>query len=149
MALQPFLGLDRFFSFFILYTVGYKVGRTTWTGIQPIARPLSTHRTTQTDIKLTQTSMPWVGFKPTISVLERAKKVPPYTARPPWSAEPLYTASKTSLRLRHHGSDVNIYFVIRKYTIRAKDIIQISRWTHNIFSNNVAAQGMTRNQTIF
>jgi hypothetical protein len=34
----------HFFSFLILYTVG----RTTWTGDQPVARPLPTHRTTQT-----------------------------------------------------------------------------------------------------
>jgi hypothetical protein len=40
----------RFFSFLILYTVG----RTPWTGDQPIARPLPTHRTTQTQNKRTQ-----------------------------------------------------------------------------------------------
>jgi hypothetical protein len=34
--------LGRFFSFVILYTVG----RTPWTGNQPVARPLPTHRTT-------------------------------------------------------------------------------------------------------
>jgi hypothetical protein len=39
-------------SFLILYTVG----RTPWTGDQPVARPLPTHRTTQTQ-KLTQTSI--------------------------------------------------------------------------------------------
>jgi hypothetical protein len=58
------LDLGRFFSFLILYTVG----RTPWTGDQPAARPLPTHRTTQTQNKRTQTSMPRVGFEPTIPV---------------------------------------------------------------------------------
>jgi hypothetical protein len=39
-----------------------------WMGDQPITRPLSTHRTTQT-------SMPQVGFNPMIPVFERAKTV--------------------------------------------------------------------------
>jgi hypothetical protein len=34
------IGLGRFFSFLILYTVGM----TPWTGDQPVARPLPTHR---------------------------------------------------------------------------------------------------------
>jgi hypothetical protein len=50
MALQPLLGLGRFFSFLILYTVG----RTPWTGDQPAARPLLKQRTTQTQNKPTQ-----------------------------------------------------------------------------------------------
>jgi hypothetical protein len=41
MALRHFVvDLCRFFSFLILYTVG----RTPWTGDQPVARPLPTHR---------------------------------------------------------------------------------------------------------
>jgi hypothetical protein len=47
-------GLGRFFGFLILYTVG----RTPWTGDEPVARPLPTHRTTQTQNKRTQASMP-------------------------------------------------------------------------------------------
>jgi hypothetical protein len=43
---QPFVDLGRFFSFLMLYTVG----RTPCTWDQPVARPLPTHRTTQTDI---------------------------------------------------------------------------------------------------
>jgi hypothetical protein len=42
MALQPLLGLGRFFSFLILYTVS----RTPWTGDQPVARPLPTKNNT-------------------------------------------------------------------------------------------------------
>jgi hypothetical protein len=68
MVLPP--SASRFFRFLILYT-----GRTPWTGDQPVARPLSTQRTTRTKNKRTQTSMPPVGFELTISVLEQAKKV--------------------------------------------------------------------------
>jgi hypothetical protein len=73
MALQSFVLLDlgRFFSFLILYTVG----RNLWTGDQPVARPLPTHRTAQTQNKCTQASMSWVGFEPTIPAFERAKTV--------------------------------------------------------------------------
>jgi hypothetical protein len=70
MALQPFVG-PRFFSFLIVYTVG----RTPWTGDQPVAKPLPRHRTTQTQNKRTQTSMPRVGFEPTTPAFERAKTV--------------------------------------------------------------------------
>jgi hypothetical protein len=56
MALQSFVGPWPFFSFLILCTVG----RTPWTGDQPVAMPLPTQRTTQTQKKRTQTSMLWV-----------------------------------------------------------------------------------------
>jgi hypothetical protein len=42
---------------------------------QPVARPLPTRRTTQTQNKRTQTPMPSVGFEPTIPVFGRAKTV--------------------------------------------------------------------------
>jgi hypothetical protein len=42
---SPLLGLGRFFSFLIFYTVG----RVPWTGDQPIARPLPAYRTSQTE----------------------------------------------------------------------------------------------------
>jgi hypothetical protein len=71
MALQPFVIPWPFFSFLILYTVG----SSTWTGEQPVARPLPTHRTTQTQNKRTQTSTPRVGFEATTPVFERAKTV--------------------------------------------------------------------------
>jgi hypothetical protein len=44
-------------------------------GDQPVVRPLPKHRTTQTQNKRTQTSMPQVRFEPTNTVFERAKKV--------------------------------------------------------------------------
>jgi hypothetical protein len=68
---SPLFNLGRVFSFLILYAVG----RTPCTGDQPVARPLSTHRTTLTQNKRTQTFMPWVGFEPTIPAFERAKTV--------------------------------------------------------------------------
>jgi hypothetical protein len=54
-----------------LYTVSW----TPWMGDQPFARPLPAHRIAQIQNKRTQTSMPQVGFEPTIPVFERAKTV--------------------------------------------------------------------------
>jgi hypothetical protein len=71
MALQPIFDLGRFFTFFIFYTVC----TTPWTGDKPVVRPLPTRRTVQTQNKRTQTSMPWMGFEPTIPVFERAMTV--------------------------------------------------------------------------
>jgi hypothetical protein len=45
MALQPLWPLAAFFFQFLNI---YKFGRSPWTGDQPVARPLPTHRTTQT-----------------------------------------------------------------------------------------------------
>jgi hypothetical protein len=47
------------------------VGRTSWMGDQPVARPLHI----QTQNKHRQTFMPWVGFETTTPVFERAKTV--------------------------------------------------------------------------
>jgi hypothetical protein len=68
---SPLLGLGRFFSFLIFYTVG----RSPWTGDQPVARPLPAHRATQTQNKRTQTSMLQVELEPKIPVFERARAV--------------------------------------------------------------------------
>jgi hypothetical protein len=69
MALQPIVVPLPLFSFLILYTVD----STPWTVDQPVARPLPTHRTAQTQNKCRQTIMPRVGFEPTTPVFERAK----------------------------------------------------------------------------
>jgi hypothetical protein len=53
MALQPFIGIWPLFQFLELYTVG----RTPWTGDQPVTMPLPTYRITQTQNKRTQTSI--------------------------------------------------------------------------------------------
>jgi hypothetical protein len=71
MALQPFVGLGPPFHLLDIYTVG----RTPWAGDQPVARPLPTHITVQTQNKRTQTSMPRVGFEPNFLVFEWAKTV--------------------------------------------------------------------------
>jgi hypothetical protein len=71
MALEHFVGPWSFSSFLIFYTVG----RTPWTGDQPVARSLLAHRIAQTRNKRTQTSMPQVGFELTIPVFERTKVV--------------------------------------------------------------------------
>jgi hypothetical protein len=71
MALQPFAGPWPLFQFLEFYTVG----RTSWTGDQLVTRPLPAHRTAQTQNKRTQTSMPEVGFEPTIPVFEWAYTV--------------------------------------------------------------------------
>jgi hypothetical protein len=51
------------------------VGRTPWTGDQPVAGPLPTHGTTQTQNKRRQTCMPGEGFEPTIPAFEWTKTV--------------------------------------------------------------------------
>jgi hypothetical protein len=68
---SPFLGPCLFFSFNLFYTDV----RTPWTGDKPVARPLPTHRTTQTQNKCTRTYMPRVRFEPTIPVFEWTKTV--------------------------------------------------------------------------
>jgi hypothetical protein len=64
------VGLGRFFS-----SLKYTVGMTSWTTDQTVARPLPTHRTTQTRNKRTQTSILWVAFEPTIAAFDRVKTV--------------------------------------------------------------------------
>jgi hypothetical protein len=53
----------------------YTVGRIPWIEDQPVARSLSTRRTTQTQNKRTQTSITLVRFEPTIPVIERTSTV--------------------------------------------------------------------------
>jgi hypothetical protein len=68
MALQPFVGPGRCFSFLFLYSVD----RTSWTGHKAVARPVPTHRTAKA-----QTSTRGVGIEHTAPVFELDK-----TARP-------------------------------------------------------------------
>jgi hypothetical protein len=72
MALQPFVGPWPLLQFRNLF---YTDGRTRWTSDQPVARPLPTHRTTQTQNKRTETSISGVGFEPTIPAFDRVKTV--------------------------------------------------------------------------
>jgi hypothetical protein len=71
MTLEPFAGPWPLFRILIFSTAS----RTPWTKNQPVARPLPARRTTQTQNKPKQTSMPSVGFEPTIPVFQRAKTV--------------------------------------------------------------------------
>jgi hypothetical protein len=59
------------FQFLNLYTISTN----TWTGDQTVARPLSTHRTAQTQNKRKQTSMSLVGFEHTTLVFEETTNI--------------------------------------------------------------------------
>jgi hypothetical protein len=65
------LDLGPFFSFLIAYTVG----RTLWTGDQPVARLLLVLIGQHKHRINAHTSMPSVGFEPKNPVFERAKTV--------------------------------------------------------------------------
>jgi hypothetical protein len=88
----------------------YIVDRTPWTGDQPVARPLRAHRTALTQNKCTQTSMPWVGFKPTIPAFKRTKtvwvcnKVPTKRAR---------NGTRSSIVFKNKGKNKNKNQVFR------------------------------------
>jgi hypothetical protein len=84
MALHP-LWTWQLFEFLNPYTVD----RTHWTGDQPVARPLPTHKT-QTQNKRTQTFIPRVGFEPSIPVFERVKLVHASDHAAMWLAYMLY-----------------------------------------------------------
>jgi hypothetical protein len=71
MALKPFVGPWQIFSFLIFYTIGRLFRR----GISLSLGRYLHKRTTQTQNKQTQTSMPQVGFELTIPVFDRAKTV--------------------------------------------------------------------------
>jgi hypothetical protein len=60
---------------FSIYSSICTVGMTPWTWEQPpVARPLPTHRTTQTQNN-TKKLIPQLGFEPTISVFEQSNSV--------------------------------------------------------------------------
>jgi hypothetical protein len=66
------LGPGLFNSVIFFYTDG----RISWTGDQPIARPLPTHRAAQTQNKCTENDpCLWVELKPTIPAFEKVKTV--------------------------------------------------------------------------
>jgi hypothetical protein len=79
---SPLLDLGQFFSFLILYTVG----GTPWTGNQPVARPLPTHRTTQTQITADKPPFFERESNPRSQCLSGRRPFMPQTARPLWSA---------------------------------------------------------------
>jgi hypothetical protein len=58
-----------------LSTLNLETNKQYFTQDHPVARPLPTHRTTQTQNKRTQTSMPGIGFELMNPVFEQAKTV--------------------------------------------------------------------------
>jgi hypothetical protein len=116
MALQPFEPW-RFFIFLILYTVG----RTPWTGDQPVS---CTQNNTKN--KRTQTSTPLVGFEPTNLVFERANTVraldrPATVIGPFWISERFIRSNSYLEDLSRHtlnnyvGSEVLIAVVMKSF----------------------------------
>jgi hypothetical protein len=71
---SPLLGFGRFF-FFFSFLIFYTVSRTPWTGYQPVARLLPTHRTAETQNRRIQTPMSQVEFESKIPAFEREKTV--------------------------------------------------------------------------
>jgi hypothetical protein len=69
-ALQLFVRPGPFYSFLNFYSQWDSL-----VGNKLVARPLPTHKTAQTQNKRTKTSMPQVGFEPTIPLFERTKTV--------------------------------------------------------------------------
>jgi hypothetical protein len=66
LALQPPWALASAFQFHDHFTDG----RTPWTSDQLVARPVPKHRT---NTYTHQTSMPYMGFEPTVPASERTK----------------------------------------------------------------------------
>jgi hypothetical protein len=79
LALKLNSGLGRLYETFRFtsFTRSRTVGRTPWTGDQLVARllPVHKHRKTHSWHK-SLTSMPWVGFEPTVPMSARAKTIP-------------------------------------------------------------------------
>jgi hypothetical protein len=116
MALQPFVWPWPLFNFLILYTVG----RTSWMGDQPIARPLPAHRTAHTQNKCTQTSMPQMGFKSTIPVFEWVKTVHALDRVAAWPAEPILMTWRRILQngylyVQHKIDELTIFNMLSSF----------------------------------
>jgi hypothetical protein len=80
---SPLLGRGLFFSFVIFC---YTDGRSPWTSDEPVARPVCTHRTTQTQNKCTHRhpSLKW-DSNPRPQRSSGRRQFMPQTARPLWS----------------------------------------------------------------
>jgi hypothetical protein len=136
VTLQPF-GPCSHFSFLILYTVG----RTPWAGNQPVARPLPTHRTTETQNKRTQISMPRVALELTTPVFERAKTVHAL-------GRPHTNCVKTSIKTwdkkdkswrQHHNSDrcaaVFIISFVSTVLLSLRHVADIVSWVLHVLTH--------------
>jgi hypothetical protein len=126
MALQPSVGPWPFFSFLILYTVG----RTPWTGDRPVARPLPTHRTTQTQNKRTQyrhLCLEWDSI-PRSQCWSERRQFMPSTARPLWSA--LFTITTVNIQACTKPIRPTTTFIahLNNADILPKPVISMSLW---------------------
>jgi hypothetical protein len=83
MVLEAFIGPWTLYQFLNLHTIG----RTPWTGDQHVARPLPTHRTTQTQNKRRHPCLEW-DSNPRSQCSSRRNQFMPETVRPSWSASP-------------------------------------------------------------
>jgi hypothetical protein len=70
---SPFVGLWQLFQF--LDPIRVFSRRSSWTGDQPVGRPLPMHRTTQTQNKRTHTFIPLSGVEAKIPAFERVKTI--------------------------------------------------------------------------
>jgi hypothetical protein len=122
MALQPCAPWPLF-QFLNLNTVS----STQWMGDNPFARPLPTHRTTQTQIKRTQTSMPWVGFEHTFPAIERAKTVHALSRAATVFSQTLHTVRVKGTSISHNGCRLWSK-KLRKGTMRC--ILRMDSWVH-------------------
>jgi hypothetical protein len=82
MALQSFCSTLAAFQFLNLI----HNRRNPWTWDQPVSRPLPTYRTTQTQNKHTQTSMPSMGSNPRSQYSSERRQFMPLITRLLWSA---------------------------------------------------------------
>jgi hypothetical protein len=123
---SPLLGLDRFFSFLILCTVG----RTPWMGDQPVTRPLPAHRTTQTQNKRTRyrhTCLEWVSNSRSQRSSERRQFMP----WPLWSVrlDLYYRNNPTCTHTHAHTQKLQCYgfqWLALNHFLRRTD--KITRW---------------------
>jgi hypothetical protein len=108
MVLQSVVGHSQFFSFLIIYTVD----RNAWPGDQPAAKLLPTYRTTQTQKKRTQTSMPAVGSNPHSHLSSERRLFMLQTARPLWICTP------TPNRITYSPIPIHSHTVGRRWSIQ-------------------------------
>jgi hypothetical protein len=97
MVVLPFVWLWPIFSSLILYTVG----RTPWTGDQPVARPLPIHKTTETQNEHERDSIP------RSQCMSERRQFMPQTALPLWSAVSL----KKKLKIDHELRFKNLFYL--------------------------------------
>jgi hypothetical protein len=128
MAVQPFVGPSPLVDFRNLF---YTNGRTPWTGDQPVARPLPTHRTTQAQNKRTQTPMPQMGFEPTMPVFEWAKTVHALDRAATvigWSTETFSRAITSKMAYRRVSQDMLWKLLVQNFLEDGLTVVIQGTW---------------------